>query len=412
MIITKGLKIRIYPTEEQKQLINQFIGSSRFVYNQTLNFRQLSFKQGKKVKQKDINKFLNDLKAKQEYDWLQDMESTSLQQAQRDLDKAYKNFFEKRSGFPKFHSKKKSKESYRCQNVHNKNDTIRFVEDIQTKKLFLVLPKLGLVKFKGKLRDEMSILNATVEHTKTDKYMVSICYQTDYTPIENAGCLVGLDLGLKQFITDSNGNEINNPRFLEKATKKLKKLQRQFSRKQYYKSENAKNSNREKARLKLAKGFEKVTNQRNDFLQKLSTQLINENQVIVIEDLNIKGMLKNHKLARSISSASWSKFVNMLEYKANWNGNQIIKVDRFFASSKICNHCGYKKEDLSLSDREWKCPQCGEIIYRDKNTAKNILQEGRKILNKNTVGYTGIHALGNSTSTTKGNPIVASRIDE
>lgn len=376
MKIIKGIKIRIYPNEIQKQAINQNIGNVRFVYNQTLAKLQDAYKNNQKVKPNEILKSL-----KKENNWLKLSESTSLQQAQKDLYKAYQNFFEKKHKFPRFHSKHNSHQSYRSQFVNNN------IQIFKDEKL-IKIPKIGYMKFAGNIyNDILKINNITISKTPANKYYASICCEVEYTPIKNPGCIVGLDVGIKEFYTDSNGNEVHNPKYLEKALKKLKRLQRKHSKTQ------KQSSNREKARIKLAKQYEKITNQRNDFLHKLTHQLISENQVIVVENLKIKNMLKNHKLAQAISSVSWSKFFLMLTYKASWNGNEIIKVDTFYPSSKTCNHCGYKNKNLTLSDRVWECPNCHTKLERDKNAAKNILEQGLKQI-QNTVGTTGINASG------------------
>lgn len=369
MKIQEGIKLRIYPTFEQKTLILKSFGCNRLIYNKTLEFRKSSYENGIKTTLKDINKFLKDLKNNKDYDFLNEVDSTSLQQSQRDLDKAYKNFFEKRSEFPKFHSKHNSNQSYRSEsNGHN-----IFIKEGN----FLQIPKLGLVSYRGIIKDKiLKINNVTISQNKTGKFYASLCCEIEYTPIENEGCLVGIDVGLKEFYTDSNGNVVHNPKYLEKAEKKLKRLQRKHSKKQ------KDSKNREKARIKLAKQYEKITNQRNDFLYKEASKLIKENQIICIENLNIKGMLKNHKLAKAISSVSWSKFFSILDYKCKQNGNILIKVDTFYPSSKTCNYCGHINKNLTLEDREWICPQCGEVIKRDENAAKNILNKGKEMYYK------------------------------
>ena len=358
MRITKGIKIRIYPNKEQSIKINQNIGCARFVYNQTLEKLQEAYKNSQTIKPNEILKTL-----KKENDWLKEVESTSLQQVQRDLEQSYKRFFKKQNKFPRFHSKHNSHQSYRSQFVSNNIQVFK-------ENNLIKIPKIGYMKFAGNIyNDILKINNITVSKTPSNKYYISICCEVEYTPITNKGCLIGLDVGLREFYTDSNGNEVHNPKYLEKALKKLKKLQRQLSRKQL------KSNNREKARIKLARQHEKVSNQRNDFLHKITHKLISENQVIVCENLKVKNMLQNHKLAQAISSVSWSKFFTMLEYKAKWNGNEIIKVDTFYPSSKTCNHCGYINKDLQY-EKEWTCPNCKTHHDRDKNASKNILQKG------------------------------------
>ena len=362
--MNKGVKFRIYPNKEQRNLINQTFGCCRLIYNMGLEMRNKAFENGEKVNYAKTCAMLTELKKTNEFPFLRDVSAVALQQSLRDLDKGFVNFFQKRARHPRFKSKHNNHQSYRIMNQRNK---IRIVGK------YIKLPKLGYVKTRQSM-EVGHINNATVKRTPTGKYFVVL--NVDFEPElkQNAGGSIGIDVGIKEFYSDSNGNVVSNPRFLEKSSRKLRREQRRLSRKK-------KNSNnRNKQRIRVAKVHEKITNQRNDFLQKLSSMLISENQVICIEDLKIKNMVRNHKLARCISSVSWGKFFNMLEYKANWYGNDIIKVPTMYPSSQTCSCCGYKNPLVkNLAIRKWECPNCHAIHDRDTNASINILNKGLSI---------------------------------
>lgn len=361
----KAIKVRLYPNKMQRNLIDQILGCCRFVYNWDLEKRITNYKNGIKTEYFQTCKMLTELKRTDEFSFLKTCDAVALQQSLHDLDSAYTNFFEKRSKCPHFKSKHNYRQTYRTLNIHN---------NIYIVNKHIRLPKIGFIKIRQTIKN-VNILYVTIEKLPSNKYFAILTVKFEPKPRPNKGGQIGIDLGIKHYYADSNGNVVENPKNLKQSLKQLVRAQRSLSRKVKY------SQNFEKQRKCVATIHEKVFNRRNDFLQKLSSVLISESQVICIEDLKPANMVKNRHLAREISDAAWGTFRRVLEYKSDWYGNKLVVIPTFYPSSQLCSHCGFKNPDVkNLAVREWICSQCGVVHDRDYNASVNILKYGLQML--------------------------------
>jgi len=368
-VIKYTYKFRLDPNQEQQTLLNKHFGSVRWTYNYFLNQRKTEYLNNKKsLNYYDQAAELTQIKKVNE--WLKEINSQTLQYSLKCLDMAYQGFFNKRTKFPNFKSKR------------NKN-SFTIPQNVRYDGTKLIVPKfLDGIEMIMERQIKGIIKHCNISKTPTGKYFVSILTELEYQPVRKTNQSVGIDLGIKDFLVLSNGTKIKNHRFLKHYERILAENQKYLSRK-------TKQSNRyEKQRLKLARIYEKVTNSRMDLIHKTTTSLVKQFDTIYLEDLNVKGMMKNHKLAKAIGDVSWGKFIDVLEYKAIWNDKQVIHIDRFFPSSKTCSKCGWINNHLTLKDRNWTCSECGSVHDRDFNAAINILNEGyRKNISDGTSDY-------------------------
>ena len=375
----KAIKIRIYPDSVQKDFISKQLGCCRLIYNKLLDYKKTQYEQyNKNTSLSQMGKYLTTLKKQDNFLFLNNVHSKILQQSLNDLNSAYENFFKLHKGYPKFKSKKDTKQSCRFPNdVFNRKNYV--CNKINGNRITLIT-QLKNILFKCSRKEEIYLNHNekyihSVTKTSTEKYYLSILIDYNIKQKYKLNTTIGLDLGIKDFIVDSNENRYENKHFYKNQEKKLKKLQKQLNKKQ------SGSNNRNKTRIKLAKVHEKIKNQRLDYLHQITSKIVNENQVICIEDLNVNGMMSNHKLAKSIQELSLYEFRRQLEYKCKWYGRQLIIIDRFYPSSKICHNCRHIYKDLKLNEREWICPHCKSLIDRDYNAAQNILDEGLKQIN-------------------------------
>jgi putative transposase len=358
MIQHKAYKFRLYPTQAQANYFEKCFGCSRFIYNKFLEYKINDYKNNTKLTPKSVLFF------KKQYEWLKEVDSLALCNAYLNINTAYQNFFKKYAKFPKFKNKRQN-QSYTTNNVNN---SIEIVNNS------IKLPKCKNVKavihreIKGKIK------SATISK-QANQYYVSILCEEDIQPMQSLNKEIGLDLGVKDLVITSDGDKFENPKALRRNEKKLKRLQRELARRKKG------SKRRQQTKNKLQRQHKRITDVKNDYLHNVSKKIVSENQTIYIEDLNVAGMMKNHHLAKSVGEASMSKFVSMLEYKCKWYGRNLVKIDRFYPSSKLCSCCGYKNNELTLSVRQWECPQCHTKHDRDINASKNILYAGAMLVN-------------------------------
>ncbi len=358
----RAYKYRAYPTEEQKHVLARQFGCCRFVYNWALRKRtDTYYKDGIRLYYKDLSAMLPELKKQEEYQWLSEVASVPLQQALRNLDRAFLNFFEGRAEYPTFHKKR------------NKQSAAYVGTAFAWRDGRITLAKMSEplnIRWSRPLPEGAVPSSVTITKDGADRYFISILVEDDIEQLPANDQALGADLGLKSFVALSNGEIVGNPKFFHKDELKLAKAQRRHAKKQKG------SKNRDKARLKVARIHARIGDRRRDFLHKLSTKLTRENQTICVESLAVKNMVQNRCLSKAISDVGWSEFVSQLEYKAQWYGRELVKIDKWYPSSQRCYDCGHMLDSLTLDVREWTCPECGVVQDRDINAAKNICAAG------------------------------------
>ena len=375
----KAIKVRLYPNKEQEQKINKTLGCYRFVYNHMLALKQEAYKRDKtnlglcELSKYFFGKMLKD----EQCVFLKNENKHVMQQSIRQMLSAYDNFFKQHKGFPKFKSKKDRQSALFPIDAISRRNTFETRHISLTKPLKNIKFRCSDLYLRRLQKYNKSIRSATLSKSKSGKYFLSILVelpQEEIVKFEQTNDRVGIDLGVKDFVITSDGEVFENKHFLKKEEKKMKKLQRQLSKKKVG------SNNREKQRVKIAKLFERMTNKKEAYIHYVVNKLLQSYDTIFMEDLNVQGLLRNHYLAKAIQEVGFYKFKEILSNKALVNGKQVVFVDRFYPSSKTCSVCGYKKRDLRLSDREWVCPKCGTKHDRDINAAVNILLEGKRML--------------------------------
>ncbi len=373
----KSIKIRLYPNKEQATMINKLLGCCRFVYNQCLARKIKSYEENNVSENRtSLSKFVHhELLKDDNFVWLREQNTKVLKQTVKDMLSAYNNFFKQHNSFPKFKSKRDNKQSCRFElgAISKRNDYTTYHLSLANIRNIEFRCSEKYANYLQKHHD--NIRQATLKRLPCGEYYLSILVDGNLThKVKETNSLIGIDLGIKDFVITSDGEVFNNLHFKKSEAKKIKRLQHQLSKKQ-------KGSNNwNKARIKLAKVYKRINDRKQYYLHAISNSLIDENQIICMEDLNVKGMVRNHNLAESILEMNWGEFRRMLEYKARWYNRKIVFVNRFYPSSKKCRHCGYINKELTLNDRQWVCPNCGQTIERDYNAALNILDEGLRIL--------------------------------
>ncbi len=378
--VLKGYKFRIYPANKQQEFFTKTFGGCRFVWNYILEVKKEAYiHAGIKSNFAETCKGLTEIKKIKELDWLNELNSQSIQQELRRLDVAYSRFFNKISEFPAFKSKHDRQSFVVPQNFSYK-DGVLCIPKLKSKINVNQHKEFGL---------NARVLFVTISKNKTGKYFASFQVEEDQVEKKHkSDNKIGIDLGLKDLMVFSNGTRIANPKIAKKFHKKLEYQGRQLSKTK------KDSKSREKAKLNLAKTYEKITNKKQDFAHKLTSKIVDENQVIIMEDLSTKSMMENHQMARSIQDVSWGEIVRQLEYKSKWNNRKFVKIDRFFPSSKMCGNCGHIHKELELKDRQWSCMSCNTTHDRDLNAANNILKQGLNILANSSEENAGLSGLG------------------